>query len=168
MMRLLGAALLILGTGSLGLGSALTLRREARTLRQLASAFHHMAGEIALGHAPLPELLQKLRVQSVGTAKQLFRRAAELVNTRGDERFDAIWRQAVEDTPIPREGKVLICEAGAWLGQMDAARQEAALTRLGERLGVLGAETEERARQEGRVRTAIGFGAGICMAVLLL
>ena len=155
MLRMMGAALLIGGTGAFGLGQALRLRRRAETLRRLSDALADMRREITLHRTPMGELLHRLEKTQPSPVNALFARAGYLLGELGGRSFALIWRQAVE-------------EIGCWLGRFDAAQQSAALDRVRSRLDNYADAAADAAKKDGRVKTALGLAAGACCAILLM
>ena len=171
MLRMMGAALLIGGTGAFGLGQALRLRRRAETLRRLSDALADMRREITLHRTPMGELLHRLEKTQPSPVNALFARAGYLLGELGGRSFALIWRQAVEETMksvLSRQELNAVEEIGCWLGRFDAAQQSAALDRVRSRLDNYADAAADAAKKDGRVKTALGLAAGACCAILLM
>ena len=75
--RIVGAALLILGCGSAGFQMAAAHMREERVLRQLLRLLDYMECELQYHLTPLPELCRQAAAQEAGVLKGVFLRLAE-------------------------------------------------------------------------------------------
>lgn len=60
MIKLLGTAMIVLGSGSAGFGFARAVRAQLRQLNALLAALEAMKGEIEYRLTPLPELFAAL------------------------------------------------------------------------------------------------------------
>ena len=87
--RIVGAALLILGCGSVGFQMAAAHMREERILRQLLRLLDYMECELQYHLTPLPELCRQAAEQEAGVLKGVFLRLAEeLDNQMSLGKFD--------------------------------------------------------------------------------
>lgn len=171
MLRMMGAVLLVGGTGAVGVGQALKLRRRAETLRQLSCAAGALRREITLQSTPMPQLLRELERLSDDPVKRLFSRTAYLLRELSNRSFVLLWQQAAAETLggiLKREELSVVETMGTWLGRYDARQQEDALAKVQALLDTFAQAAAEEARREGRVRTALGLAAGACSAILLL
>ena len=66
MIKLLGTAMILLGSGSAGFGFARAVRAQLRQLNALLAALEAMKGEIEYRLTPLPELFAALALCCVG------------------------------------------------------------------------------------------------------
>ena len=140
MLRMMGAVLLIGGTGAVGIGRALKLRREAGVLRQLAGAAGELQREIALRKTPMPELLRRMETATREPVRRLFSRTGYLLDELGNRSFSLLWSQAAEETlggVLSDEALTAVEEVGIWLGRFDAQQQAEALERTRRQLDEL-------------------------------
>lgn len=171
MLRMMGAVLLVGGTGAFGLGQALRLHRRAETLRRLSCAVADMRREIALRQTPMPELLSRMEKTQPPPVQALFSRTGYLLGELGSRSFALIWRQAAEETlrgVLRREELFTVEEIGSWLGRYDAQQQSAALDRVQSQLDEFAIAAASAAKKDGKVKTALGLAAGACSAILLM
>ena len=171
MLRIMGAVLLVGGTGAVGVGQALKLRRRAEVLAKLSGAAEALRREITLQSTPMPQLLKELARISDEPVKKLFSRTAYLLRELSNRPFALLWQQAAAETLgsiLKREELSAVEAMGTWLGKYDTRQQEEALEKVQALLENFARTAAEDARREGRVRTALGLAAGACGAILLL
>lgn len=166
MLKMLGVLLVWGGCGLWGARACAVLGRRVRALEEIGQGLEVMEREIALNAAALPELLEQLANEEVGTEKNLFSVCrAEL--EKGKD-FTASWAEALENSGLSRRDKQLLSGLSRLLGRYDAAGQVQALSRLhadwDEHIAVM-------RRQAGRLRTvygALGMTAGGFVSLLLV
>ena len=167
-MRAMGAVLVVSCSTLLGL---LTVGRSAqrlRSLQSLLSALDRMKAELGDLLAPLPELVRRLEAEQ--PAGEFFARVSWLAEKKRLP-FREAWIQALEETEAlclrPEERKALAA-LGDVLGRYEAETQCAAVERVRQRLALF-RELEEKDRaRKNRLSAALGAGAGITLAILLL
>lgn len=168
MVKALGALLVVCCCALLGLVTAGRSAQRLRSLRSLLAALDQMKAELEGLLTPLPELL--LRLQTEQPASEFISRVSWLAEKKRLP-FRSAWEQAAEETEAlclrPEETKALAA-LGAVLGRYDAETQCAALERCRQRLSLF-RELEEKDRaRKNRLSAALGAGAGVTIAILLL
>ncbi len=170
MIKALGAMLVVGCCSLLGLAAVGHSNQRLRSLRSLLDALELMKAELEGMLTPLPELMLGLRLRAEQPAAEFFSR----VNWLSEKKrlpFRSAWEQAVQDTEAlclrPEEARALE-SLGAVLGRYDAETQAAAVERTRQRLSLF-RDLEERDRvRKNRLSAALGAGAGIALAILLL
>ncbi len=170
MVRILGAVLVVGCCSLLGLVTAGRSAQRLRSLRSLLSALEQMKAELSELLMPLPELMLGLRLRAEQPAAEFFAQVGWLTEKKRLP-FRTAWEQAAEETESlclrPEETKALSA-LGAVLGRYDAETQSAAVERTIRQL-TLFRELEEKDRaRRNKVSAALGLGAGITLAILLL
>ena len=170
MVKAVGAMLVVSCCTLLGLAAAGRSALRLRSLRSLLGALDLMKAELESLLPPLPELMLDLRLRAEQPASEFFSRVSWLTEKKRLPFRDA-WEQAVEETEAlclrPEEAKALAA-LGAVLGRYDAETQAGALQGAKQRL-TLFRELEEKDRtRKNRLSAALGAGAGITLAILLL
>ncbi len=170
MLRWFCAATVVISSLLLSMDRVFLGRQRIRSLRSLKEALRTMAFELETLRTPLPELLRGLAPRSAQPAASLLAGAAILLERR-DLSFSGAWNRALEDTEplclLPEERQALE-NLGAVLGRGGAAEQGEALRRAEKQLELfLDLEEKERMKRN-KVRAALGAGAGVMLAILLL
>ena len=136
-MRLLGAALVILATGSMGALGVAALRRRVKVLEALVISLQLMESEICTRMATMREVLDMLSREAPVCVRGLYRRAFGGLAALGRCSFSAIWRMAVEKSRElrlrPEEAETLT-SLGLSLGRYDVGEQAQAISRARGRL----------------------------------
>ena len=104
MIKLLGTAMIVLGSGSAGFGFARAVRAQLRQLNALLAALEAMKGEIEYRLTPLPELFAALGEGTEPVTAAFFRGCAAMMeadNESSMERADA--RDGAESGLFTRE-----------------------------------------------------------------
>lgn len=170
MLRILGAVLIVGCSTLLGVGVSSRSRQRIRALRSLLESLPRLKAELEGLLTPLPTLLALLTREAAQPASELYGAAALKMEKKALS-FRAAWEQAVEETEalclLPEELRALRA-LGAVLGRSDAATQAAAVDRTVKQLSLF-LELEEKDRTgKNRVHAALGAGAGVMLALLLL
>ena len=79
MIKLLGTAMIVLGSGSAGFGFARAVRAQLRQLNALLAALEAMKGEIEYRLTPLPELFAALGEGTEPVTAAFFRGCAAMM-----------------------------------------------------------------------------------------
>lgn len=169
MLRALGAGVIIICCTLLGLNATGRSRQRVKALSGLIASFEIMKSEICSGLTPLPELMKLLSEQSAQPAAGLYRRCLGM--TGGRRSFREVWRQAISESDelcLLDEEEQTLLELGLTLGRYEAEEQRPAIDKAQKRLELfLSIEEKEQANKK-RVSTALGAGAGIMLAILLI
>lgn len=170
MLRWLGAALLVLCSSLLSMNAVLRSRQRIRGLEALIQGLRTMEGELRHRRTPLPELMLCLSSEAAQPAAELFSLAAMNL-TRRELPFAAAWEMALKEAEdlylLPEEHRALDA-LGRILGKSPAQEQEEAIRNTEQRLRLF-LELEQREHlKKSRVRAAVGAGAGVMLAILLL
>lgn len=165
MLKILGAALLVLCGAAVGFGRVRDMRAQLALLRAMDASLALMAGEIELCARPLPEIFGILALRGARETRSFFARLEQkcTVVPAGEA-----WEQCCAELGLPEGGKRALLSLSAVLGAYDAQRQggEIALVRSG-----LKAEEEcllEALRSKGRGCPALGAClAGIAALMII-
>lgn len=169
MVRVLGAALLILGGGLLGIGAAEPLGRQSRALDEMCTGLSMLEQELELGGLPLCRMMEELAEQTSGTAKRLFSACGRELEQTDREGFPLLWEKLVSDCPeLGREGIRLLIPLGNSLGRCGAEDQRKAAALVRERLEGLRRQVDSGRPARNRLCRALGLSGGAFAAVLLL
>ena len=169
MVKAIGAVLVMCCCTLLGLATVGRSGQRLRSLGSLLAALDQMKAELEDLLPPLPDLLGNLRLRTEQPAAEFFSQVIWLTEKKRLP-FREAWEQAAETEALclrPEETKALSA-LGAVLGRYDAETQCAAVERASRRLALFrDLEEKDRARKN-RVSAALGAGAGITLAILLL
>ncbi len=163
MTRLLGAVLLLVAGGGLGLSLCSQLGRRRRTVALLVEVLYQMEREMTLHLTPLPTLLQGVE-PPLG---QYFSICGDAVGEGLSLR--PCWDRLVDGLPhIGGEERELLRPLGAVLGQFEGEVQGEALRRVADQLAEHGEMLRQEGQRLGRVYPAVGLTAGAFLGILLL
>ena len=170
MIRIFGAALLILGCGGLGLSAVNRLDGRVRDLRELSAGLEILQRELGWRLSPLPEALETAAGGTHGRAAQFFACCAQGAKQLAGSPFRTLWSRGLERSPLwlSGEDRALLEQLGPILGRYDGDSQrqavENALAGLGRRL----TQAEDDRRRLGRVYGILGLTAGVFLAIVLI
>ncbi len=170
MIKALGALLVVSCCTLLGLATVGRSAQRLRSLRSLLAALEEMKAELGTLLTPLPELALTLRLRAEQPAAEFFSRVYRLSEKKRLP-FREAWERAAEETEAlclrPEEMKALSA-LGAVLGRYDAETQCEAVEHAIQRLTLFRELEEQDRSRKNRVSTALGLGAGVTLAILLL
>ncbi len=170
MLRWFCAAVVVLCSALLSMNGVLRSRERLEGLRALTEALGMLRGELTSLRSPLPDLLRLLAGRCRGPAVQVFLETERNLVKR-ELPVSAAWERAVgELDPLllrPEERQALLA-LGHVLGRSGAAEQAEAIRGAEERLRLFTELEEKECMKRSRVRAAVGTGAGVMLAILLL
>ena len=166
MLKILGAALLVLCGGVLGLGGLKRLREELAFLRSMDGALGIMAAEIELCARPLPELFATLSGRCGGEGKTLAGMVTEGFSSPERASFGAIWASAL--TGYPRREREILLRLGDVLGRGAVEMQLPVIALCRREMELSLREAAKHRREMSRVYIGLGTAGGMMLAVLLI
>lgn len=162
-MKLLGAALILTGSGLACMLRLTAARRERQALRELSAALELLARGIRTRLLPLPRLMER---RGLGRCADAFF-ARVLAPASDDAPLARRWREAAETLPLrPRERETLARAAEAF-GETEEG-VVASLLSCAQELREAGAARESELREARRLVPTVCFGGGVLLVVLLL
>ena len=169
-MKLLGAACILWGAAGCGIWFAGHYRKRIAELEQLKQMVFLLKGQILYASAPLPEALETVGKRSGGALGSLFLETAASLAEKPGEPFNSIWKEAVlrmNDTALSKTDRQTLAALGEHLGFLDRETQERTLLlyleQVDAELGVLREHRQERCR----LYTSLGIMGGLFLAVIL-
>ena len=171
MLRWLGAGLVILATGSMGLHGIARLRRRVAVLEGLIVSLQLMESEICTRMAPTRDVLELLSREAPPPVRSLYRRAWGGLEALGRCSFFTIWKMAVEKSTelgLRREETELMTSLGLSLGRYDVREQAEAIGRTRRRLEMALRRAEEERDRDSRLHAFFGLASGLFAAIILL
>ena len=168
MIRLIGAAMIILGAGSFGIVKTAQFYRQQRQLRSFLNALEILKCELHYTLYPLPKLCRITAERSDRVCAVFLRKYADLLE-RGAFRTVAA-RDAFDGGGIalPPDASMALLELFGTLGRYDVEGEEKLLQLTQHRLkaALERGETEKRPMAKGYA--LLGFCTGAAIAILLV
>ena len=170
MVKMIGAGLVMAGTGGLGWLAVKRLSERAEILLALQGAMAYLEEEVSFRLTPLPILFAYLSENRPGTVGAFFRLVLDGLGRAEDGSLRPAWSRAVrEGFPTLRfEERQVLEELGEVLGHYDAKTQANALKLTGERLAKLYIRAQEERARLGKVYLALGVAAGLVTVLVLI
>lgn len=169
MIRGIGVGLVVLCCTLLGRVSVGQSKQRTQALTGLIEGLELMRAELLAALTPMPELLGILGMRCREPAAELFRLTAQ--GLFGEKSFREAWEGALADCEqlcLLQEERRTLSALGNILGKYEAEVQADAIERTKQKLELFRSLEEKDRMQKNRVSTAIGAGAGVTLAVLLL
>ena len=170
MIRFLGAAMLILGCGGLGLSAVNRLDGRVRDLRELSAGLEILQRELGFRLAPLPEALEAAAGETKERAARFFVFCAQGSRQLAGIPFRTLWRKGLEQCPLllSREDRALLEQLGPVLGRYDGDSQRQAVENVLAGLNRQQVQAEDDRRRLGRVYGVLGVTAGLFLVLMLI
>lgn len=167
--RIVGAVLVVMGTGGFGFLIAASYRREEKLLRQLLNALDYMQCELQYHLTPLPDLCRQVAASTAGVIRLVFANlAAKLEDqiTPDVEKCMVGVLTGLRDMPkLTRESLDLL---GRSLGRFDLDGQLRGLESV-RQVCRHGLDTlEQNAAIRNRSYQTLGLCAGAALAILFI
>ena len=168
-LRWLGAILVIVGSGGIGLSMAMHYKKQEQTLRQLVKALDIFLCELEYRLTPLPAICRTIAESVDGNISKVFSvLATELESQICPDAFTCMDAALVTVPEIAEKPKNILHQLGQTLGCYDVAGQ---ISELNAAKGECTAELERiRGERDVRIRNyqTLGFCAGVALAILLI
>lgn len=169
MLKLAGAALLLLGSAGVGRALMGRLKQREKTLEALAGALAQMERELDFRLPPMGEWLLGAAEGSAEPASGFLRECA-----RGLDRQEGpllpLWGRAAKErlTALNREDVQILLDLGAVLWRYGWEEQKKALALAVERLSQARAQAQEARRGKGKVYGTLSLAAGALLVIVLI
>ena len=168
MIRMIGAGLIVAGSGAFGFAMAADHRREERQLAVLLKSLEYMSCELNYRQTPLPVLCRDAAMGEKGCVPDFFRELAlELEKAEAPDVQVCVWEVLQRVDPAPGLRR-LLRELGATLGRFGLPGQlrglDAAIQSTGDALRAFRDGAPERRRS----CQTLGLCAGAALAILFL
>lgn len=168
-MKLIGAALILLGCGGAGFYLAATHEKELRTLRKLMYILEHMISELQFRMTPLPELCLHLIQETGGVLRNFFQILYEELEQQINPDVKCCVRCALKRChDLPNHTAECLEQMGASLGRFDLEGQLRALDGVVQLCKRHIAQLEENKKQRLRSYKTLGICAGAAMVILFI
>lgn len=170
MIRLVGAVMLVSGSGMLGLGAVCTMDRRIRDLQGVLMALETMERELSAGGGDLDHILTAAAESTVGGPSRFFLRCRQDLRKLRHGAFSDVWQKALEEGILRLEQQDLteLGGLGRVLGCYDGESQAAALSAAARRLDLRLAQAREQRSGLGKVYGALGISAGLFLVIMLI
>ena len=169
MMKLLGAVMILVGCGGIGLSLVAAFRYQEQSLQQLIRVLEHMECELRFRMSPVPELCHSASQVCTGCVRSLLEQLGCEFEKQMIPNAAACMQQAItQQTNLPEKLQKCLLQLGESLGRFDLTGQLQGLQSVKKQ-----AEFElERLRRNQDVRLrgyqTLGFCAGSALVVLFL
>lgn len=165
MLKILGAALLVLCGTLAGLGRVGEEKRKLALLEELNGALALMAGQIELCARPLPDIFELLGREGVGHSSAFFAAAAKCcaLIPAGEA-----WRRCCAGLPLGEGEKRAIAGLGSVLGAYGAERQAAEIEALRRQLAASAEKLRLELGQKYRGLPALGACLAAMVSLLII
>ncbi len=170
MVKIIGAALILLGTCAWGFNRVRRFSDHVAVLDDVISSLEMMKNEICIGFVPMKSVMQNLAGSTSGALSLLYGQIAEKMDGLRKESFELIWCSCIENARYlklaPDEYSALSA-LGSVLGKYDRRAQRSFI----ERANSTFSSYRERAAHDKEVNTRVhaylGIAAGVFSIVVL-
>ena len=164
MLKLAGAAILILCGAMAGAAMLRERRRSLVLLEELKSALGLIGGEIELCARPLPDIFRSLSRRG-GTVGAFFFAVCE-----GCAQLPAgeVWQRCCGELELREEEKCTLAALGDVLGQYDGQRQAVEIESVRRRIGEFEQRRQNEIREKGKSWPMLGACAAAMAALLII
>lgn len=170
--KVIGAALVILSTGGMGVYFSLILKERINDLKELNKIILILRGEIRYASNPLPEAVSNLASRSEGEFRRFLLAVADKLDKLEGRTFNEIWRECVEkelvDTSLNKKDKMLLTRLGENLGYLDKEMQlntiDLYITQVQGELD----DAVDSVKEKVRLYNMLGVMAGIFITIVLI
>lgn len=171
MMKLIGAAFIIVATTWTGFEAARHLNERPRQLRQLKSALQSLEAEIMYGHTPLHEAARRLSSQLTKPISWFFDNFAKKLMNSETTVKDA-WEQSLKEvwkmTAFKQGEFEIMKQFGETLGRHDRHSQQKQIMLTLSHLEREEIDAYEKQAKYEKMVKSLGFLSGLLLIILLM
>lgn len=171
MLKLLGAALIVLAGAMIGHIKARRLADRPAQIRRFIRVLQQLETEIAYGFTPLPEAMHKLAQQTAEPLSSLFAGIATKLRSGSGLTVKESWEQAVMErwpyTAMQEGEQDILLQLGSSLGTTDREDQLKHLHLASSQLGSMESEAAEEQRRFEKMWRSLGVLGGALIVVMM-
>ena len=167
-MKIIGVVLVVLSCSVFGCDMAGKLRERAKFLHSLVRGLTMLRNELCSSLLTVGEVLTLLSGEECGPAHEFFGQCK--LNFEA-EPFKSAWGAAALSGSrwgMDSEECGILAGLGDVIGRYDAEKQKELIDRVSEYFAERARLADEENRRQYKLRTALGVGSGLMLAVLLL
>lgn len=172
MLKLIGAILLVMGTGTVGLVIARNFSLRPQQIRHLKSALQMLETEVLFGLTPLPLGLQRVGRKVADPVNKLFLITGEnLIRGEGftaGEAWELALKELEQESALLPEDLDILLYFGQSLGGSDKEEQHKNFKLVQEHLKNAENKAEELKIKNTKIWQYLGFSFGGVIAIILL
>lgn len=170
-LRLFGAALIILSSSGLGFYMAGQWQERLKNVEQLRKMVFLLKGEIVYAHSPLTEGFERTGEKGGGVIGDLFIRVAKRMESQQGEPFYGIWQEEIDKLPkafgLSNEDRQNLKGLGEHLGYLDLDMQERTILLYLEQLDLTIDYLREHKQEKSRLYTSLGVMGGLFLTIMM-
>ncbi len=171
MIKILGAAIIMLATTWAGFEAARKISARPRQLRQLKVALQSLEAEIMYTHTPLKEAAQKLHKQLPKPLNRLFSTFAKRLDL-GETTVKDAWAESIKevwDSLALKQGEYeILSQFGEMLGKSDKYHQQKQIMLTLAHLERSESEAIDLQGKYEKMMKSLGFLSGLLLIILLM
>lgn len=170
MLKILGAMLIICGTGAWGIGSAMRMRNRVSSLKALVESMEMLKDEICVNLTPLGDVMNILGRCASKPISVFYENVSAGLTKIADIGFFGVWMEALDKSESIILGEAerdVLIRLGAGLGKYDAESQGRVIANAKRNLEKIEAKAETEKETNSRLHAFLGVAAGM-MAVVVL
>ncbi|KUP06183.1 stage III sporulation protein SpoAB [Bacillus coahuilensis m2-6] len=171
MVKLIGAAFIIIATTWAGLQASSYLSERPKQLRSLKSALQSLEAEILYSHTPLHEAARKLSRQLTKPLSWFFEAFSSKLTTK-ETTVQEAWEESLEEvwkfTALKKSELEILKQFGESLGRYDIATQQKQIVLALTHLERVEKEAHETQQKYEKMAKSLGVLTGLLVVILLL
>lgn len=170
MLKILGALLIICGTGAWGIGSALKMKNRVAYVKAFAESMDMLKDEVCINLTPLPKVMEFLATSASYPADELYKGVCASLDKISDIGFWGVWMEAVKNSDsfiLGEAERDVFIRLGAGLGKYDTDSQMRVIETAKRSLERIGAKAETERAANSKLHAYLGIAAGMLAVVVL-
>lgn len=172
MQRVVGALLILIGTGGAGYIYGKELKYYLGKLQYFRYVMSLIRGEIAYTYAPLPEVFAEVAARVKEPYRRWLIKTAREMEQREEYGFARVWNrcadQYLKELRLKSEHSVLVKEAGTFLGSLEKDTLDHAMQMYLNKVDLEIEKQREGLAAKTRIGRCLGVMGGIFLIVILL
>ncbi len=172
MQRIVGAILIVLASGGIGVVKGMELQKYLRELEQLRQFFWMLRREIQYTKAPFSEAFFHIGKRMEGTHGEWLLYLAGQLEEKAGITFFQLWKESIDrcliKSQLKRKDKEELKEIGRQMGALDEKMQLGTIDLYLEQLAFVIQKTREELVAKKRLCNCLGVMGGIFLVIILI
>lgn len=172
MQRFVGAALVLMATGSAGILYGIEQQCYLEKLLYIRHIVYMLKGELDYANIPLGEVFGRAAVRVKEPYRRWLHNLEKLVENREEDGFFKIWMRSVDndlqELHLKSEHSIQLKELGTYLGKMDSVSESRNLQLYIDRLELEIEKAREGLASKKRIGNCLGIMGGLFLIVILI
>ena len=172
MQKIVGAVLILMASGGIGVAKGLDIQNYLKELEQLKQVFWILRREIQYTKTPFPEAFSRIGRRAGGVLGEWMLFLAEQLEERAGVTFFQLWTASIDHcfkkSKLKQKDREMLKEMGMQMGYLDEKMQLGTIDLYLEQLDFVIQKTRAETATKKRLCNCLGVMGGIFLVIILI